>query len=137
MYLLIPLGVTRRFLFERKRSQNLFTNSSLSSVYLNSFLLLSPLFPRLTHTHALSYLILACHPSPFPPSSFLLFPYPYPGPHTLVKAATSFREEHERVSTTEKFPALPGIEPGISRISIRYADGSPTLVLYVHSMYIS
>ena len=76
MYLLIPLGVTRRFILKGSVPEP-FYKLLLNLYFLMAFPLLSSLFPFLlssyTHTHALSYLILTYRPSPF---SFPHFSFP-------------------------------------------------------------
>ena len=73
MYLLIPLGVTRRFILKGSVPEPFYKFLLISCLphllfpyFLRFFLALS------TNTHALSYLILTNRPSPFSP--FLLFP---------------------------------------------------------------
>ena len=66
----------------------------------------------------------------FLPPSLLFLSFPYQGLNTLRKPATSFpRGARARKHHGKIFPTLPGIEPGIYRISIRYAAGSATLAL--------
>src|SRR5436190_20949209 len=75
----------------------------------------------------------------FLPPSLLSLPFPYQGLNTLRKPATSFpRGARARKHHGKIFPTLPGIEPGIYRISIRYAAGSATLALTLFfSVYMS